>query len=145
MPMTVDKIMLRMQEMKPILDGHLNVFAYHNGKPIGFYISVLDVNQIFKHVNGKMNWWGKLKFLYYKRKVTRMRGIVFGVIPSFHNLGVEVAMIMYFRNQLIKDGRFIDNELAWVGDFNPKMLSMFESMGAKPIKKHITYRFTFGA
>jgi hypothetical protein len=60
-------------------------------------------------------------------------------------LGVEVAMIMYFRNQLIKDGRFIDNELAWVGDFNPKMLSMFQSMGAKPIKKHITYRFTFGA
>jgi hypothetical protein len=144
-PMTVDKIMLRMQEMKPILEGHLNVFAYHNGKPIGFYISVLDVNQIFKHVNGKMNWWGKLKFLYYKRKVTRLRGIVFGVIPGFHNLGVEVAMIMYFRNQLVKDGRFIDNELAWVGDFNPKMLSMFQSMGAKPIKKHITYRFTFGA
>ena len=142
-PMTVDKIMQRMQEMKPIFEGHLNVFAYHNGKPIGFYISVLDVNQIFKHVNGKMNWWGKLKFLYYKRKVTRLRGIVFGVIPTFHNLGVEVAMIMYYRDQLMKDGRFIDNELAWVGDFNPKMLSMFESMGAHPIKKHITYRKYF--
>jgi hypothetical protein len=142
-PMTVEKIMLRMKQMKPILQEELNIFAYHNGVPIGFYIIVLDVNQIFKHVNGKMDWLGKLKFLYYKKSVRRVRGIVFGVVPEFHNLGVEVGMIMEFRKALVKDERFIENELAWVGDFNPKMLSMFESMGAKPIKKHITYRYQF--
>ena len=141
-PMTMDKIMVRMKQMKPILIEELNIFAYHDGKPVGFYINVLDVNQIFKHVNGKMNLLGKLKFLYYKRFVKRVRGIVFGVVPTHHNLGVEVAMIMHFRAALIKD-RYIQNELAWVGDFNPKMLSMFESMGAKPIKKHITYRYNF--
>jgi hypothetical protein len=141
-PMTMDKIMVRMKQMKPILIEQLNVFAYHDGKPVGFYINVLDVNQIFKHVNGKMNLLGKLKFLYYKRFVKRVRGLVFGVIPTHHNLGIEVAMIMHFRAALIKD-RFNQNELAWVGDFNPKMLSMFESMGAKPVKKHITYRYNF--
>ena len=141
-PMTMDKIMVRMKQMKPILIEELNVFAYHDGKPVGFYINVLDVNQIFKHVNGKMNLLGKLKFLYYKGFVKRVRGIVFGVIPTHHNLGIEVAMIMHFRAALIKD-RFNQNELAWVGDFNPKMLSMFESMGAKPVKKHITYRYNF--
>jgi hypothetical protein len=104
---------------------------------------VLDVNQIFKHVNGKMNLIGKLKFLYYKRFVKRVRGIVFGVIPTHHNLGIEVAMIMKFRDALVKGGKYTENELAWVGDFNPKMLSMFESMGARPVKKHITYRFQF--
>jgi hypothetical protein len=141
-PMTMDKIMVRMKQMKPILIEKLNVFAYHDGKPVGFYINVLDVNQIFKHVNGKMNLLGKLKFLYYKGFVKRVRGIVFGVVPTHHNLGVEVAMIMHFRAALIQD-RYNQNELAWVGDFNPKMLSMFESMGAKPIKKHITYRYNF--
>ena len=141
-PMTMDKIMVRMKQMKPILIEELNIFAYHDGKPVGFYINVLDVNQIFKHVNGKMNLLGKLKFLYHKRFVKRVRGIVFGVVPTHHNLGVEVAMIMHFRAALIKD-RYNQNELAWVGDFNPKMLSMFESMGAKPIKKHITYRYNF--
>lgn len=142
-PMTKDKILLRMKEMEPILVEELNVFAYHDGKPIGFYLTVLDVNQIFKHVNGKMNWLGKLKFLYYRGKVKRVRGIVFGVIPEFHNLGVEVAMIMKFREELIKLNKYNQNELAWIGDFNPKMLSMFESMGAQPIKRHITYRYTF--
>ena len=142
-PMTMEKIMLRMKQMKPILVEELNVFVYHDGHPVAFYINVLDVNQIFKHVNGKMNLIGKLKFLYYKRSVKRVRGIVFGVIPTHHNLGIEVAMIMKFRDALVKGGKFTENELAWVGDFNPKMLSMFESMGARPVKKHITYRFQF--
>lgn len=142
-PMTLEKIMLRMKQMKPILVEEVNVFVYHNGNPVAFYINVLDVNQIFKHVNGKMNWLGKLKFAYYKKSVKRIRGIVFGVIPTHHNLGIEVAMVMKFRDALLKGNQFIENELAWVGDFNPKMLSMFESMGARPIKKHITYRFQF--
>jgi len=34
------------------------------------------------------------------------------------------------------------SELAWVGDFNPKMLSMFESMGARVVKTHYTYEWT---
>lgn len=142
-PMTKDKILIRMNEMKPIVVEDLNVFAYHNGEPIGFYLTVLDVNQIFKHVNGKMNLIGKLKFLYYKKFVKRIRGIVFGVSPEFQNKGIEVALIMKFRESMIRLGKFEDNELAWIGDFNPKMLSMFESMGAEPIKRHITYRKTF--
>ena len=142
-PMTKEKILIRMKEMKPIVVEELNIFAYHNGEPVGFYLTVLDVNQIFKYVNGKMNLLGKLKFLYYKRFVKRIRGIVFGVVPELHNLGIEVALIMKFRENLIKGGKYEENELAWIGDFNPKMLSMFESMGAQPIKRHITYRFTF--
>jgi GNAT superfamily N-acetyltransferase len=142
-PMTKEKILVRMNEMKPIVVEDLNVFAYHDGQPVGFYLTVLDVNQIFKHVKGKMNLIGKLKFLYYRTKVKRIRGIVFGVIPEFQNKGLEVAMIMKFRESLRKGGKFTENELAWIGDFNPKMLSMFESMGAQPIKRHITYRFNF--
>ena len=142
-PMTMEKIMVHMNQMKPILVEELNVFVYANGVPVGFYITVLDVNQVFKHVNGKMNLLGKLKFLYYKPSVTRIRGIVFGVIPKFHNLGLEIALIMKFREAMQRNPQYKDNELAWIGDFNPKMLSMFESMGAQEIKKHITYRFNF--
>ncbi len=142
-PMTMEKIMVLMKMMKPLFIEEMNIFAYANGVPIGFYITVLDVNQVFKHVNGKLNWIGKLKFLYYKSKVKRLRGIVFGVIPQYQNLGLEVALIMKFREAIQRQKQFTENELAWIGDFNPKMLSMFESMGAQPIKKHITYRFQF--
>jgi len=34
-------------------------------------------------------------------------------------------------------------ELSWVGDFNPKMRMLHESVGASFAKKHITYRKLF--
>jgi hypothetical protein len=137
-PMTKDKIMSRMKLMKPIAPGKINIFAYADGKPAAFYINVLDVNQIFKYVNGKLNWWGMMKFLWYRRKVNRVRAIVFGVIPEYHNTGIETGMIMKFYD-FIKDHPVIkSSELAWIGDFNPKMHSMFNSLGANTVKVHYT-------
>ena len=139
-PMTMDKIMVLMKMMKPIIVEELNIFAYADGKPIGFYITVLDVNQVFKHVNGKLNLIGKLKFLYYKTKVKRIRGIVFGVIPQYHNTGMEVALIMKFREAMRRQTQFTENELAWIGDFNPKMMRFVSQLGATNDKTFITYR-----
>jgi hypothetical protein len=34
-------------------------------------------------------------------------------------------------------------ELSWVGDFNPKMRALHDSVGAVFGKKHITYRYLF--
>ena len=34
-------------------------------------------------------------------------------------------------------------ELSWVGDFNPKMRALHESVGAVFAKRHITYRKIF--
>jgi hypothetical protein len=34
-------------------------------------------------------------------------------------------------------------ELAWVGDFNKKMLALHEATGAKKEKVHRTYRYVF--
>ena len=32
-------------------------------------------------------------------------------------------------------------ELSWVGDFNPKMIAIYEALGGKRAKTHITYRY----
>jgi len=32
------------------------------------------------------------------------------------------------------------SELAWIGDFNPKMHSLFDALGAKTTKIHYTYQ-----
>jgi hypothetical protein len=138
-PMTLEKIKVRMKLMKEIAPGDLNIFVYYDGEPVGFQIDVLDVNQIFKHVNGKLNLIGKLKFLWYRKKVNRVRAIVFGIVPGHHNKGLDLGLIMTYYENVRKWPKIKATELAWIGDFNPKMHSMFESMGAKRIKLHYTY------
>ncbi|MCU0423896.1 MAG: GNAT family N-acetyltransferase, partial [Bacteroidia bacterium] len=130
-PMTIERVQITLKALKPILREKLIWFAYANNEPAGFYINTIDVNQIFRHLKGKMNLLGKLKFLWYRTfgRIDRARGIVFGVIPKYQNLGLETGMIMKFYNAIYDDQYLQASELAWIGDFNPKMHSMFESLG----------------
>ncbi|MDP3929065.1 MAG: GNAT family N-acetyltransferase [Bacteroidota bacterium] len=145
-PITKDKIESTLQSLKPILIEEAIWFVYANGEPAGFYVNVLDVNQIFKHLNGKLNWINKLKFMYYRHfgHINRVRGIVFGVIPEYQNLGLETGLIIKFYEAMRKSyPQFTQAELSWIGDFNPKMHSLFGALGAKTTKIHYTYQYSF--
>jgi hypothetical protein len=144
-PMTLERVETVLKSLKPILLENIIWFAYANNEPAGFYINVIDVNQIFKHLKGKMNWWAKLKFVWYKKfgRIDRVRGIVFGVIPQYQNLGLEAGMIMKFHDAIMTYPNIRASELAWIGDFNPKMHSLFAALGAKTTKVHHTYRVEF--
>jgi len=69
-----------MDSLKPVVDRDIIVFLYHQDKPVAFYVNIPELNQIFRHVKGNLNWIGKLKFLYHKLMRTSdiMVGIVFG-------------------------------------------------------------------
>ena len=128
---------------KPVLDKELIWFAYFDDKPIGFFILLPDLNQILKHLNGKLNLWNIIKFLYYKmtNEITRVRAIAGGVAHSHQNTGVESA-IFYQLYQVFKRKKWLkEMELSWVGDYNPKMLAIYEALGAQKAKVHVTYRF----
>jgi hypothetical protein len=86
-----------------------------------------------------------LKFLYLKKKktITRARITIMGVIPQFQKSGIESGIFWYLNKVLRSKPWFTELELSWVGDFNPKMRSLHESVGAKFAKKHITYRKLF--
>jgi hypothetical protein len=36
-----------------------------------------------------------------------------------------------------------DFEMQWIGDFNPKMINIAESLGTHPSRRLITYRYLF--
>lgn len=143
--MTRERVMTTLKALRPILKEEIIWFAYANNEPAGFYVNTIDVNQIFKHLKGKMNWWAKIKFLWYRKfgRINRARGIVFGIIPKYQNLGLETGMIMNLYQAIMKMKHLRSSELAWIGDFNPKMHSLFNALGAQTTKIHYTYHITF--
>ena len=144
-PMDPERIKESFLEAKNILDEELIWFAYYENKPIAFYIIFPDLNQILKHLNGKLNFWSVLKFLYYKQRktMTRMRALIAGVSPEYQNMGIESAIFKKLYEVFKKKPYYRELELSWVGDFNPKMISIYNAIGAKMAKKHITYRHIF--
>ena len=58
---------------------------------------------------------------------------------EFQNKAVEAGMIMKSYEGLKKNKKISRVELSWIGDFNPKMISMLSSLGAREVKKHGTF------
>lgn len=133
--------------LRPIVDEQLAWFAYYKDEPIGFYLQLPNLNQAVRHLDGKLDWWGKLKMLYYLRfskEVDRIFGLVFGVAPRFQGKGVESAMVVAFQKVAwVKNFKYTDLEMNWIGDFNPSMMHVAENVGGQINKVHHTYRYMF--
>ena len=104
------------------------------------------MNQIFKHFNGKLNGWNKIRFLFLKnsKRVNRSRITILGIASKEQGNGVESVLFWHLQKPLLeKRSNYKEIESSWVGDFNPKMQATLEAMGANPGKTHITYRLMF--
>ena len=152
-----EKVVRKMfQSMKPAMDERLSWFVYYKNEPIATWINLPDLNQWFKHLNGKFTLFHKLKFLWIKSTVKNKKfvGLVFGVVPEFQGKGVDSYMIiegakliqdLYMENGQYKIGNPIydDYEMQWIGEFNPKMINLAESLGTYRSRILTTYRYLF--
>ena len=144
--LTLAQAKLIVKQMKPIMDIHLIYFGFYKGEPVSFFISLPEINQIFKYVNGKLDLLGKIKFLWHTFRKTNRKafGILFGVVPEHQGKGLDGAMILNAKHilQEVYD-RYDAYEMNWIGDFNPRMINVVKQVGADVSKQHATYRKLF--
>lgn len=130
-------------KLKPIMDERIIWFAYYKDEPIAMWINIPDLNQYFKHFNGKLGWWQKL-WLFWMKQTGRCRvftGVAFGIIPKFQALGIDSFMI--YEGALLIQGKHLYDryEMGWAGDWNPKMVNIYKSLGATQSRRMVTYRY----
>jgi GNAT superfamily N-acetyltransferase len=144
-PLEPDYIRSVLKKAKVILDEEFIWLAYFEGKPIAIYMMLPDLNQILKHLNGKLDPLSLIRFLWLKNRktMTRARGMLMGVIPKYQGLGIESAFILKLREAMKHKTHYHEVEFSWVGDFNPKMRKIFVSVGSVPVKNYNTYRYLF--
>lgn len=144
-PMDPKTLRKSLNDSKSFMIDELIWFVYHNDTPVAFLVMFPDINQILKHLNGKLHLLNKLRFVYLKKKntITRARIVIMGVAPHYQRIGLESGIFWHLNNVMKKMPHITEIELSWVGDFNPRMRALHESVGAKFAKRHITYRYVF--
>jgi hypothetical protein len=141
-----ERVALKMfQSMKPVMDEHLTWFAYHKDEPIAMWVNLPDLNQWFKHLNGRFGLIQKLRFLYLKAfgRCDRFVGLVFGVIPAFQGKGIDSYMVFEAAKVVQARKKYESYEMQWIGDFNPKMINIAETLDTVRSRTLHTYRFLF--
>jgi len=142
-----EQVLLMFNKMKPVMDEKIIWFAYYKNSPIAIFINLPDLNQWFKHLNGKFGLLQKLYFLWMKRfkKNTKFTGLVFGIVPEFQGIGVDAFLIAESAKIIQSDKiHYTSYEMQWIGDFNPKMLNIAQNLGEVFISRKLTtFRYIF--
>jgi hypothetical protein len=140
-----EQVVLMFNKMKPVMDEKIIWYVYHKENPIAIFVNLPDLNQWFKHLNGKFDLFHKLKFLWVKKTkpCTKFNGIVFGIVPEFQGKGID-AFIAGEAYKTVINMDYTEYEMQWIGDFNPKMLNVALSLGdVHQTRELITYRYLF--
>ena len=142
---TKESVIKLFKTMKPIMDERLVWFAYYKEEPIAMFINIPDVNQYFKHFNGKFGLLQKLRLLWMKKTGynKRLTGLAFGVVPKYQALGIDSFMIYECGLLVQNKGWYTQYEMGWAGDWNPKMINIYKSLNGVQSRRMITFRYLF--
>jgi len=141
----MDDIHGMMKVAKLIADEKFIWFAYHDEEPVLFFGMIPDWNQLLAKINGKLNIWNLIKLFWHlkMKTITRSRILIMGVVPKFQGSGLESAVFWHLDKIMKQKPWYKEVELSWVGDFNPKMVAMYISVGGVHKKTHYTMRYLF--
>lgn len=94
-------------------------------RPIGFVVFLPELNQIFRHLGGRLNLF---KYLYYRKRVNKVRGWLQYIIPEYQGSLLLGLMFGKAAQVLEKDG-IVEFEGGTVVEENSKSFSVFEYFG----------------
>jgi len=137
-PMTEAEIEDTAKNLKPLVVPELTLFVYWKDEPIGFSCSLPDYNEVLKHLNGKIGLIGGLKFLYFKRKIKKVRVMLLGIKEAYRKKGAEgILFAQTFRNGTALG--YDHAECSWILENNLLMQHGIEAMGGKRYKTYRVY------
>jgi len=132
------------KEMKPILDEDWMMGAdTADGETVGIALTIPDVNQVLKRMNGRVLPLGWLKFLWYKPRIDRVRVGFLGVKPEYQHTGIAAAMYAEHYRQAARK-RQDGGEAGWILESNEAMNRGIEAMGGRIVKRYRVYERLFG-
>ncbi|MFP4692736.1 MAG: GNAT family N-acetyltransferase [Halothece sp.] len=135
-PRTKEEFMAQASSLQSLVDPEIFPIAEYNGEMVGFFMALPDYNVALKRVNGKLNWLGILKFLWYRRQIKQTRVIVICCLPEYRRYMIPLALV----HQAFEQGKSYESaELSWVYGDNDHSRHLIEATGATIEKTYRMY------
>ncbi len=139
-PRTQEEFLEEAKDLQSLVDPDVFPIAEYNGEMIGFWMGLPDYNVPLKHVNGKLNWFGILKFLWYRRQIDQGRVIAICSLPEFRRKMVPLGLIYLGMKGGIQKGKpYKRAELSWVYEDNFPSRKLIEASGGTIYKTYRIY------
>jgi GNAT superfamily N-acetyltransferase len=121
-----------------VYDREWFMIAENDKETVAMAITIPDINQVLKKMNGRLlplGWW---HYLNRKRIITQARIGFLGVLPEYQHTGVAAALyIEHF--EMAAASRVEHGEAGWILEVNTSMNRGLEAMGARITKTYRVY------
>lgn len=135
-PLTDAEIAYAGKKLKPIIVEDLVKIAEVDGEPVAFMITIPDMNEMIRDLNGKLFPFGWIKLLWRLHKVAtwRVRVPLMGVRKSLQGgrMASQLAFMLIEFTRRVCVGKYGINvgEFGWVLEDNLGMMSIAQLPGA---------------
>jgi GNAT superfamily N-acetyltransferase len=138
--MTTEEFHHLAKDLKAVVDPELLFIAEMDGKPVGFCLTLPDVNQALQKINGRLFPFGIFKLMYYARKIDQARVITMGVIREYQKRGIDSLFYLETYRRAVAKG-YKGGEFSWVLENNIMMRRTAEMMGGRIYKTYRIYDY----
>jgi len=142
-PLTDEEIDHMADDLKMIIDPNIAFFAEVKGNPIGFSLSLPNMNEILIKLDGRLLPTGIFKLLYYMkihRIVKGVRTLIMGLIPEYRGRGIDNLLYLETIRQGPLHG-YHWSEMGWILETNFKMNRAIEALGGRLHKVYRIYDY----
>ncbi len=135
-PLTPAEIAYAGKKLKPIIYPELVRIAELDGAPVAFMLTIPDVNELTRDLNGELFPFGFVKLLWRLRKprTKRIRVPLMGVAKKLHGtrLAGQLALMLieHIRRDAVGKYEATHGEFGWILEDNQGMMSIAELPGA---------------
>jgi hypothetical protein len=144
-PLTESEIAYAGKKLKPIIYEELVRVAEYDGQAVAFMITIPDMNELIRDLDGKLFPFGWAKLLWRLRhpKTRRARVPLMGVAKKLHHtrLASQLAfmLIEFTRRDVVRNFGVTIGEFGWILEDNKGMLSIAELPGARVNHRYRIY------
>ncbi|HEX9973065.1 MAG TPA: GNAT family N-acetyltransferase [bacterium] len=129
-------------DLKMIVHPEVVLIAEIDSEPIGYIITLPDVNYILKDLNGRLFPFGIFKLLSGIKKLRRYRIWALGILPLYQKKGISVLLFRRLNDILGDKGVYV--EANWVLEDNALMNNALVQLQFDLVKKYRIYEKQIG-
>jgi GNAT superfamily N-acetyltransferase len=125
-------------ELQLVFDRPWFMVAERESETVAVAITVPDINQVLRKMNGRILPFGWWHYLRRKRIITRCRVGFLGVKPEYQHTGVAAALyVEHF--ELAERMRIKWGEMGWILETNRAMNRGMQAMNGRKVKTYRVY------
>jgi ribosomal protein S18 acetylase RimI-like enzyme len=138
-PVTEAEVNAMARDLKPVIQPKAVMFAEdRTGRPIGFSITIPDVNVLIKNLNGHLFPFGWIKLLWGIPRLTQYRMFALGVIPEYQGKAIDSLLYRALYEACYTPTTRM--EINYVLEDNGPMNNAIIKLGASPLRKYRIYK-----